>query len=172
MRKNILEMFKDKSIQTEKEYSFRINTIPKANQGIPKGYQLRKVDKTLWNKMLQGKYENETLLKIRLLESWNSFDEFMNKSVAYCTILDNRIVAVLVGTASFKKVIAIDIETEEKQRRMGLAYAMAVEFIADCLKMGYIPQWDCVESNPSSYKLAEKLGFEKFHENTVYWFNI
>lgn len=172
IRKNILEMFKDKSIQTEKEYSFRINTIPKANQSIPKGYQLRKVDKTIWNRMLQDKYENEDLLKIRLLESWYSFDEFMNKSVAYCTILDNRIVAVLVGTASFNKVIAIDIETEEKHRRMGLAYAMAIEFIADCLKKGYIPQWDCVESNPSSYKLAEKLGFEKFHENTVYWFNI
>jgi len=96
----------------------------------------------------------------------------MNKSGAYCTILDNRIVAVLVGTASFNKVIAIDIETEEKHRKIGLAYAMAKEFIADCLKKGCIPQWDCVESNPSSYKLAEKLGFEKFHENTVYWFNI
>jgi RimJ/RimL family protein N-acetyltransferase len=96
----------------------------------------------------------------------------MNKSVAYCTIFDNRIVAVLVGTASFNKVIAIDIETEEKHRRMGLAYAMAVEFVADCLKTDYIPQWDCIESNPSSYNLAEKLGFEKIHENTVYWFTI
>lgn len=172
LRKNILEMFQDKSIQSEKEYSFRMNVIPKAKQSIPNGYQLRKVDNTLWNRLLQGKYENEELLKIRLLESWHSFAEFMIKSIAYCTILDNRIVAVLVGTASFNKVIAIDIETEERHRRMGLAYAMAAEFVTDCLKKNYIPQWDCVESNPGSYNLAKKLGFEKISENTVYWFNI
>jgi len=69
-------------------------------------------------------------------------------------------------------VIAIDIETEENHRRKGLAYAMATEFIKDCLKNRLIPQWDCVESNPNSYNMAEKLGFEKIHENTVYWFNI
>jgi GNAT superfamily N-acetyltransferase len=172
MRKNILEMFKDKTIQTEKEFSFRVNAIPENNQKIPNGYQIRKVDITFWNMLLEGKYENDDFIKIRLLESWHSFDEFMNSSIAYCIVLDNRIVAVMVGTASFNNAIAIDIEVEEEHRRMGLAYAMAVEFIKDCLKNGYIPQWDCVESNPNSYKLARKLGFEKMNENTVYWFDI
>lgn len=169
IRKNILEMFKDKSIQTEKEFSFRVNAIPKNNQGIPKEYQIRKVDVILWNMLSEGKFENEDFFKIRLLESWYSFEEFENKS---STILENRIVAVMVGTACFNNIIAIDIETEEKHRRRGLAYAMAVEFIADCLKYDYTPQWDCVESNPNSYNMARKLGFEKMNENTVYWFNI
>lgn len=172
MRKSILEMFKDKSIQTEKEFSFRVHTIPENNQRIPKEYKIRKVDMTFWSMLSEGNYENEDFIKIRLLESWHSFEEFLNKSIAYCTVLDNRIVAVMVGTACFNDVIAIDIETEENHRRMGLAYAMAVEFIADCLKNDYIPQWDCVESNPNSYHLAGKLGFEKMNENTVYWFDI
>lgn len=172
IRNNILEMLKDKSIQTEKEYSFRVNAIPKNNQGIPKEYQIRKVDDTFWNTLTEGKFENEDFIKIRLLESWHSFEEFKNKSIAYCTILENRIVAVMVGTACFNNVIAIDIETEEKHRRRGLAYAMAVEFISDCLKNDYIPQWDCVESNPNSYNMAIKLGFEKMSKNTVYWFHI
>lgn len=172
MCKNILEMFKDKSIQAEKEFSFRINAIPKNNQSIPNEYKIRKVDVAFWNTLSEGKYENEDFIKIRLLESWHSFEEFMDKSIGYCTILDNRIVAVMVGTACFKNVIAIDIETEEKHKRKGLASAMAVEFITDCLKNDYIPQWDCVESNPNSYNLAIKLGFEKMNENTVYWFNI
>ena len=37
---------------------------------------------------------------------------------------------------------------------------------------GYIPQWDCVESNPNSYILATKLGFEKINENIDYWFKL
>jgi hypothetical protein len=172
IHKDILEIFKDKSIQAEKEFSFRVNEIPKNNLGIPKEYQLKKVDDIFWNMLTEGKFENEDFLKVRLLESWYSFEEFKNKSIAYCIILDNRIVAVMVGTACFKNVIAIDIETEEKHRRKGLAYAMAIEFINDCLKNELIPQWDCVDSNPNSYNMARKLGFEKMNENTVYWFNI
>lgn len=122
--------------------------------------------------LAEGKFENENFLKIRILESWYSFEDFKNKSIAYCIISENKIVAVMVGTASFNNVIAIDIETEEKHKRMGLAYAMAVEFIADCLKNGFIPQWDCVESNQNSFNMARKLGFKKMNENTVYWFNI
>ena len=169
---NILEMFKTKSIQTEKEISFRVNVIPKKSHDIPKEYEIRKVDTIFWNMLSEGKFENEDFLRIRLLESWHSFEEFEDKSIAYCTIFENRIVAVMVGTACFNNIIAIDIETEEKHRRRGLAYAMAVEFIADCLKNDYIPQWDCVESNPNSYNMARKLGFEKMNENAVYWFDI
>lgn len=54
-------------------------------------------------------------------------------SAAYCVIFKNKIVAVMVGAACFNNVIDIDIETEEEHRRKGLAYAMAVEFISDCL---------------------------------------
>ena len=172
LREHILEIFKDKSIQTEKEFSFRVNEISKSNLGIPKEYQLRKVDDKFWNLLTEGEFENEDFLKVRLLESWYSFEEFKNKSIAYCIILDNKIVAVMVGTARFKNVIAIDIETEEMHKRKGLAYAMAKEFINDCLKNELIPQWDCVESNPNSYNMARKLGFEKINENTVYWFNL
>ncbi len=172
LRNNILDMLKDKSIHTEKEFSYRINSLPRNMQGIPEEYQIRKVDDVFWNMLLEGKFENGDFLKTRLLESWYSFEEFKNKSIAYSTILGNRIIAVMVGTACFNNIIAIDIETEEKHRRKGLAYAMAVEFIAECLRNNYFPQWDCVASNPNSYNLAKKLGFEKINENTVYWFPI
>lgn len=169
---SLLDIFKDKSIQTEKEYHFRIHTMPNNNQEIPKEYQLRKVDDRFWNMLLEGTFENEGFLKTRLLESWHSFEEFMNKSIGYCITLEDKIVAVMVGTASFRNVISIDIETEKEHRRKGLAYAMAVEFISDCLQNELIPQWDCVESNPNSYNIAKKLGFEETGENKVYWFGI
>lgn len=172
LREGILDQFKHKSLQSEKEYSFRAYAIPVNPPHIPKDYQIRKVDDSFWNQLSEGQYENGDFITIRLLENWNSFEAFMNRSIAYCTIYNRRIVAVIIGTASFNRTIAIDIETEEKHRGNGLAYAMASEFIADCLEHKYIPQWDCMESNQSSYQLARKLGFERVNENTVYWFDI
>lgn len=86
--------------------------------------------------------------------------------------IQNSIVAVMVGTSHFNNVIAIDNETDEQYRRRGLGYAMAYKFIDDCIKNDRTPQWDCVESNPNSYNMAKKLGFEMVKENTVYWFDI
>ncbi len=172
LRDGILEMFHDKKIHTEKEFSFRTNTIPAIRKDIPSDYQIRKVDSDFWKLLSEGQLENADFLAERLLESWHSFEEFQNKSVAYCSLLGNRIVAVIVGTAHYKNVIPIDIETEESHRRKGLAYAMAAALIEDCLHKNYIPQWDCVESNQASYHMACKLGFEQIHENTVYWFDL
>ncbi len=172
IREYILNMFQDKQLQTELEFSFRINAIPVIDKDIAKEYQILKVDAMFWKMLSNGQFDNADLLRERLLESWYSFEEFEHKSIAYCTVFDNRIVAVIVGTANYKNIIPIDIETEENHRRKGLAYAMAAKFIADCLKNNFIPQWDCVESNPSSYNMARKLGFEQINENTVYWFDI
>lgn len=172
IHKNIIELFQDKSIQTEKEFSFRAYEIPKSDLILTTGYQIRKVDDTFWKMLLEGRFENQDFLQTRILESWRSFEEFMNKSLAYCITFENSIAAVMVGTARYNNVIAIDIETEEQNRRMGLAYAIAVEFIADCLRNDITPQWDCVESNQNSYHLAKKLGLKKVNENLVYWFDL
>lgn len=172
IRENILGMFQGKQLQTEREFSFRMRRIPTIDKSIPKEYQIIRVDTELWRMLSDGRFDNADFLRDRLLESWHSFDEFEYKSIAYCTVYENRIVAVIVGTANYKNIIPIDIETEETHRRKGLAYAMSAEFIADCFQHNYIPQWDCVESNPSSYYMAQKLGFEKINENIVYWFDI
>jgi GNAT superfamily N-acetyltransferase len=172
IRDNILELFQNNRLQTEREFSFRINDIPIIEKDIPKEYQIIKVDAIFWKMLSDGKLDNADFLRDRLLGSWYSFEEFTHKSIAYCTIYKNRIIAVVVGTSHFNNIIPIDIETEEEHRRKGLAYAMTTEFIAECLKNNYVPQWDCVESNLGSYHMARKLGFEIINENTVYWFDI
>lgn len=171
LRKDILELFQDKTIHTDQEHSFRIKTLPIVRQEIPKDYRIVKVDTEFWRLLSENRFDNAEFLTDRLLESWYTFEEFQNKSTAYCTLLDNRIVAVIVGTSHYKNVIPIDIETEEAHRRKGLAFAMSAAFIGDCLKSNYIPQWDCVETNQASYHMACKLGFKKLRENTVYWFD-
>lgn len=172
MHNGIMKIFKEKDIQSEKEFFFRTGTVPDRKPNIPMGYEIRKVDALFWDMLLQSNFENEDFLKIRLLESWHSFEEFAASAIAYCVVFENRIVSVMVGTASFHHIIAIDIETEEKHQCKGLAYALAVEFITDCLEHDYIPQWNCVESNDESIRMAGKLGFHKINQNTVYWFEL
>ncbi|MDF2984716.1 MAG: acetyltransferase [Eubacterium sp.] len=168
----ILKMFNDKTINHEEEYSFRRTEGINQIYSLPEDYRMQKIDYDFWKRLMDGVYKNEALLTERLLESWGSFEIFEKKSVAFCITYSESIAAVIVGTARFKNIIPIDIETDKKFRHKGLGYALTVEFVNECMKKGLVAQWDCVESNPFSRKLAEKAGFKPFKENDVYWFAI
>ncbi len=139
---------------------------------LPENYIMQRIDNDFWSKVLNGDYTNESFLTERLLESWGNIENFCEKSVGFCITYLDRIAAVILGTARFKNIVPIDIETKDEFKKMGLGYSLTIEFVKECLKKGLIAQWDCVESNPVSYKLAEKAGFQLFKENVVYWFEI
>jgi len=165
---SILQMFGDKEIQQEKEFSFRINNEIPELFNLSNEYAVHKVDDQFWNLINEGHIENGTLISERILESWDGFDDFFKKSLAFCITYSNKIIAVIVGTARFNDVIAIDIETEEAHRNKGLGLLLTGKFVNECVRRGITAQWDCVESNPASRKLAEKAGFKFVKENEVY----
>lgn len=168
----ILRMFKNKTIQREREYSFRKLEQLNVNYSLPEGFKMQKVDYDFWKKIINGDFKNETFLTKRLLESWGSFDNFISKSIAFCITHSNNIVSVIVGTARFKNIIPIDIETDDRFKHKGYGYYLTIEFVNECINKGLIAQWDCVESNSNSLKLAEKAGFKLLKQNDVYWFDI
>ncbi|WP_052350500.1 GNAT family N-acetyltransferase [Paenibacillus gorillae] len=168
----ILKMFENREIRAEKEFSFRKNSEIPELLSLSAGYTIHQVDNKLWNLINEGSIENGAFVTKRILGSWESFDDFLEKSLAYCITYSNRIVAVIAGTARFNDVIAIDIETEEAHRNRGLALIMTAKFVNECISRGMTAQWDCVESNPASRKLAEKAGFTFVRENEVYWFDL
>jgi hypothetical protein len=169
---DIYKLFNDKNIQTEKEFTFRKNSIINVNLNLPNEYKIYKVDYEFWNNVYKGIFENTEFLTQRLLESWNDFEEFYNNSLAYCIVYKQEIIAVIVGTARFKNLVAIDIETEKLHRGKNLAYLMTVSFVNSCLEKGLVVQWDCVESNKASNNLVRKLGFDFIRETTVYYLDI
>lgn len=168
----ILKMFEDRTIQSEREYSYRKAEYIHSNYSLPEGFTIEKVNYDFLKKVFNGDYDNEKFLINRILESWENADDFINRSLAFCITYAKRIISVIVGTARFKNVVAIDIETEERFKHKGLGYCLAIEFVNECTKRGLIAQWDCVESNPISKRLAEKAGFKYFKESDVYWFDI
>ena len=165
-------MFDDKVIQSEKEYSFRITKRINECYSLLDKFKMQRIDFNLWEKVSNGHFKNESFLTKRLLESWGSFDNFKKKSVGFCITYFDRVVAVIIGTARYKNIIPIDIETADEFKQKGFGYSLTIEFVNECIQRGLIVQWDCVESNPVSRKLAEKAGFKLFKENEVFWFKI
>ena len=168
----ILEMFNNRDIQNEGENVFRKNDKYGESIVIPEGYEIFKVDNEFLEKLESGLSNNKDLLVERLLESWGTYDNFLNKSIGYVAMKQNEIVAVILGTARFKNVISIDVETEDHHRKKGLAFTLSCYFVNECADKGVIVQWDCMDSNIASRKTAEKVGFQLFKQNRVYWFKI
>lgn len=125
-----------------------------------------------WNLIRERKIENQEMLTKRILGSWESIDDFFNKSLAFCIMCVDKIVAVIVGTSRFNHYIAIDIATEEEHRKKSLGQILTQTFVNECIERGLLPQWSCVESNLASRKLVEKVNFKFLKQNDVYWFNI
>ncbi len=172
LKEQILRMFVNKEIEQEKEYSYRMSERIQ-ELSLPEGYTLHKVDEQLWNLINEGNsIGNGSFLTERILESWESFDDFLKRSVAFCIMYSDKIVSLIVGTGNFNDNIAIDIETDELHRNKGLGFILTGKFVNECASRGMAAQWDCVESNPQSKKLAEKAKFQFLKQSEVYWFGI
>ncbi|MBP1903747.1 ribosomal protein S18 acetylase RimI-like enzyme [Paenibacillus turicensis] len=179
VEKFIINMFQHKEIGHEQEFSHQARELVAASrESLPQQYVMHQVDDEFWESLSQNgdgnrhEFKNRHLLKNKIEESWYSFSDFMNRSLAFCVAYENHIAAVIIGTARFNDTLAIDIETDKAHQNKGLAFALTKEFVNQCVARGLSAQWDCVESNIKSKRLVEKLGFKLIRQQTVYWFEI
>lgn len=169
---SILALFNDKTIQSEDEFTFRKDEKYSGDMAIPDKYRILKVDATFLGELESGVFGNQELLTERLLASWGTYNSFLAKSVAFVVVYQKQIAAVIVGTARYKNVIPINIETENDHRRQGLALALLRQFVNECADRGLVAQWDCMDSNIASRRTAKSAGFEFVRKSRVYWFSI
>lgn len=172
LREPVLRMFADKVVQQEKESRYRKSDELHLPLQLPEGLKLQGVDDSFWRLISEGLIENKELLTGRLLKSWGDFPAFAKRSLAYCLLDGPRIVAVIVGTARFHDVIPIDIETEADYRGKGLGLYLTREFVNGCARSGLTAEWDCMESNLASQRVAAKAGFSLFKQGEVFWFTL
>lgn len=177
--KFIINIFQYKKIENEQEFSYQASGLEASSrESLPQQYVMHHVDYEFWASLSENgdgngnELKNGHLLKNKIEESWYSFNDFINRSLAFCISYENHIVAVIVGTARFNDTLPIDIETDKAHQNKGLASALTKEFINQCVARGLSAQWDCVESNVKSKKLAEKAGFKLISQQPVYWFDI
>ncbi len=166
----ILGLFTDKSINQEDEFYYRKSGAYKLE--TPDKYNIIRVDPNFIEQLQAGKYDNAEFLIDRLFGSWESFEQFFTKSLAFVATLDKSIVSVIIGSARYKNVVPIDIETIQEHRKKGLAYILTQYFVNECEANELVAQWNCIDSNAASRKTAVKAGFNLIKKKPFYWFDI
>ena len=169
LRGKILGIFSEKTIYSEMEYSYRRIMVCDSKKKIP-DYDFIEVDKIFLNQL--NYYENSQILLTRINDSWHSKDDFLQYSEAVVALKGKRVIGVIFGSARYLNVIDVDIEVLEDYRSKGIAKELTTQFVNSCVRRGCVVQWDCVESNLASRKVAEECGFELFKKRPYYWFEI
>lgn len=100
-RPYILDIFKNRIIQSKYEYTFRRDYRYDEIITIPVSYEIFKVDSEFLEKVEREEFVNKEILTERLLMSWGTYENYLNKSVAFVAVNKNRIIAVIIGTSIF-----------------------------------------------------------------------
>lgn len=165
----VFEGLGDRDLQSEVEYSFHKKNKMNNIQTLPTGYELIAVDAVFLEKIKRKTIKQGEFLTNRLKISFPSYQEFLDRSVAFVAVWDHEIVAIIIGTGIFENRIAVDIETASEHQQKGIACSLTQVFVNTCIDKGFIVQWDCMSSNIASNKVARKVGMELFRENRIYF---
>ena len=172
MCKQILSLFSGKVIESEEEYSYRRENAFDELQAITDEYVFDEVKGSLLDDIIANKFNNSEMFMERFTNSWEGKEKFLKYSKAFVAIKADRIVGVILGSARYENIITIDIEVEKEDRKQGIGTRLTQIMVNECVKEDIIVQWDHVESNMASARLAKKCGFVLFKKRPYYWFKI
>ena len=158
-------IFKERNLHISKQYVYKRPADARpvsVERPLDSAFVVRKVDQDL----LADKTLDLGLVKDNVQEWWGSVGDFSKHGMGYCVLHDNQAVcACLTSFYDGKR-----IETKQDFRQKGLATQVVSAFVQDGIKKDLELYWDCMEKNEGSRALAEKLGYEKAYEYTLYEF--
>lgn len=123
---------------------------------IPPGFQLQSIDESIAR-------------KIGVITSWSSIEDFLTNGVGVALLAGEDIAATCISVFSSTEKVEMDVHTDEKFRRRGLAYLICSAFIEKCIQSAKIPNWECFWDNEPSVNLAKKLGFVALDDYPVFF---
>ena len=139
-------------------------------KAIPEGYQVCRVDQDLLN---DPKIVFPDVIRdwFDIEEMWWRVDNFLSKGVSYCVLRGQEVVAWCTPDCVAGKRIDVGIITHPEHRQRGLASLAVAATVDHCLNQGFAAiGWHCNAENVSSWKTAEKVGFERKSEYFYYYY--
>ena len=95
---------------------------------------------------------------------WPSEERFATHGFGYAAMVQERVICWCTAEYVSAQRCGVGIETVPEYERRGVATATAARFIADAIRRGVTPYWECRRENIGSIRVAEKLGFERLSE--------
>ena len=143
-----------------KDTSFDVDKLEGFVRKLPAGYTLREIDGGLYDQCLENGFSAD------FVSSFGDKESFLSLGRGMVVLKDGNIVAGASSYTRYLEGIEIEVDTQESERRKGLATAVCAALILRCLKEGLYPSWDA--QNMISVHLAEKLGYVFSHDYEVY----
>ncbi|MFC1852306.1 GNAT family N-acetyltransferase [candidate division CSSED10-310 bacterium] len=155
-----LERIQGFVLRSEKEFK-----LPQWRDSIPPGFLMQRITRQILdNNLLENREDIEYCVKA----CWSSIDRYLDHGIGYCLLHEN----VITSWCSTDFVIADDgelyVETFGQYQNKGFGTLCAAACVAECLTQQYTLYWHCWADHFSSIKIAQKVGFEKTFEDSVY----
>lgn len=161
---NIKYIFSNRNIDIQpiKRFQYVKNSY---SSTIDNDYKFKKIDlDTLANKTI----ENIELI-IDEIEVWyKDIHDFLDNSFGFVALKNNKLCGWSIGVCKYHNKVEIAIETVEVFQQKGVGTILSQLFINYCEKSGLIPEWECMDWNEASEKIALKLGFKYDYSYNVY----
>ena len=128
------------------------------------GFKLAFLDKPFLDRDLQ----NIEYVREEIQWMWPGLARFYEKGFGVCATREDEVVCWCTAEYVSSTTCGIGIETVESYRNMGIATAVAAEFMRYCRLHNITPYWECEVANIPSMRVAGKLGFRKLKDSTVF----
>jgi len=137
--------------------SLSLTHIRKFLNSLPEKFQVKKVDIETAKQILAQNLFNHW---VREINSSGGPEKFVQEGIGYCIKEGAKIVCLVSGAKGsipLTNSLELDISTLPEYRGRGFATILSAKLIEHCLEKDFEPHWDT--GNPSSFKLAKKLGY-------------
>lgn len=150
-------------------YTFDHLTEEDGKHRLLEGFQLHLIDHSL---LANLKLENIQFLIEEIESCWPSLACFLENGFGFCLLKDQEIVCWCTAEYVSGRQCGIGIETVEKHMNHGYATITASAFVSYCRANQIKPHWDSWKVNLPSVSVAEKAGFKKVLEYSVFLFEL
>jgi GNAT superfamily N-acetyltransferase len=104
-------------------------------------------------------------------EQWGTVEQFLENGVSFCVLHGLEVVSWCTPDCVANSQIEVGAITHPEHRRKGLAAISVAATSEYCLSHGFSAVgWHCNELNISSWKTAEKVGFDRDREYAEYFY--
>lgn len=141
---------------TKKDTKFDEDRLRKMMSTIPEGYELHRIDDSIYDLCLQDPVTYD------FVSAFETKEKYLEIGIGMVILKNGDIVAGASSYSRYHEGIEIEVDTKEEERRKHLATVCCAALILECIKRGLYPSWDA--QNMNSVHLAEKLGYEFSHE--------
>lgn len=113
-------------------------------------------------------WQNNEYVRDEIGGMWSSSAQFDRYGFGYAALVGDEIICWCTAEYVSSGACGIGIATVPAYEGRGVATATAAQFVAESLRRGLTPYWECVCANQGSLRVAQKAGFTQI-ETPQFW---